>query len=142
MATDLLMVFKDMVEAQDKAQELRLGGQNHRFERVRGEKLEALFNERMRALGQDEQRFIIYQLTLDGFLPGICHDYMKYFNGTWGSIMTDFHKVALKVLENIEPGGTPKEVLEKASHAIKHMGVSWDDYHAIMKEARNILKFH
>lgn len=139
---DLVQVFKDMIQAQDKAMELRLKGQDHRFERLRGENLEFMFNEQMKALPRDKQALIIDILILDGYLPGICKNYMESFDGSWGSIKTDFHKLALSILNNIDLKLPMRDVLDLASHNIKHLGMSWDDFYATMKEVRNILKFN
>lgn len=138
---DLVLVFKDMIAAQDKAQELRINGLTFIPERVRGEKLEAVFNERMKALPRVDQVVVVDALVLDGYLPGLIKEYMDYFDGTWGSFRTDYHRVALSALDTIQTKVPLKDVIDLASHSIKHMGYSWDDFYKIMAEVRKILKF-
>lgn len=137
---DLVVVFKEMLEVQDKAQELRLAGQPFVGDRVRGEKLEAAFNERMQAMPRADQVAVVDRLVAQGLLPAAAQDYMITFDGTWGSFKTDFHRVALAALDTIKTKVSSKDALELASHSIKHMGYSWDDFYKIMAEVRKILK--
>ncbi len=138
---DLVVVFKDMIEAQDKAQVQRISGQDHRFERVRAEKLEAQFNERMKAITRDEQLNVVESLVLDGYLDQSIKDSMDVLGGKWESYKTDYHRVALSALETIKKKVSIKDALDLASHSIKHMGYSWDDYYKIMAQVKKILKF-
>lgn len=138
--TDLVVIFKDMIEAQDKAENLRLAGLLFRPDRVRGERLEKVFNDGMLVLDREKQMAVVQTLVLDGFLPPDVFDQMKYFGGTWAGFKTDYHRFALDVLGKIDSGGDPRTAVEIAAGHVKQLGISWDDFYKLMAEIRKILK--
>lgn len=132
--------FIEMVEAQDNAQRLRLAGQDFIKERARAARLEDFFNEKMKGLNREDQKTVIYLLHYDGLLSAGIGEAMEVFNGTFASISTVWHKVALKALESVPEKLDYKEVLQLAASNVKHMGYSWDDFYKIMAEVRKILR--
>ncbi len=140
---DLVAVFKDMISTFDLFQNNRLSGKPFLMERTRADKLEKVFNDAMIALPRAAQLEIINQLVAEGHLDPIVKEHMDEFNGTWGGIKYNYRRMAYGALEGIQTKNLPmRDAFDLASHNVKHLGVSWDDYYKIMAEIKKILIFN
>lgn len=140
LTKNMVDLYKKMIDAQDRAQVLRLEGKDFVIERTRAKRLEDNFNEEMKGLNKEDQKTVLYLLYYEDLIPIGIMDAMEVFDGTFDSIKTDYRTVALSVLETIKTKSDHKTILEMSAHSIKHMGFSWDDYYKIMAEIRKIIK--
>lgn len=137
---EIVDLFVELIETQDKVQNLRLAGKDFKFERTRAERLETKFNQDIRSLPRDEQLKAVDRLIELGHFPASIREIMDTFGGTFHRYGTDHRKLAMDVLGNIQTKVSPKDALDLCDHTIKHMGLGWNDYYAVMEELKKILK--
>ena len=137
---DVVALFVELIETENKVQTMRLAGQDFKFERTRAERLETKFNQDIRSLPRDEQLKAVDRLIELGHFPASVRDTMDTFGGTFHRYGTDHRKVAMDVLDSIKTAVPKKDALALAEHSLKHMGFGWNDYYAILGEIKKILR--